>query len=120
MPICEYAAEEPLWQEPQATPDRVLLSQEDGAAIRRLVNALPTPFREAIVLREFNDMSYREIAVATGVPVGTVMSRLVARARAMLLAGWGATDAAAQGRSTSRHEGPHEYASAPRAAIVSD
>ena len=49
--------------------------------IRRLVAALPEPFREAIVLREINDLSYRDIAEVVGAPVGTVMSRL-ARARA--------------------------------------
>jgi RNA polymerase sigma-70 factor, ECF subfamily len=83
---CEDTVE-PLWQQPQATPDSVMLSSQDGAAIQRMLVALPAPFREAIVMREFNDMSYREIAETTGVPVGTVMSRL-ARARAMLLALW--------------------------------
>jgi RNA polymerase sigma-70 factor, ECF subfamily len=81
----EHAAAEPLWQQPQETPESVMLSRQDGAAIRRLVAALPPPFREAVVLRELGDMSYREIAEVAGVPVGTVMSRL-ARARAMLLA----------------------------------
>jgi RNA polymerase sigma-70 factor (ECF subfamily) len=51
------------------------------------VAALPEPFREVIVLREFEDLSYREIADVVGAPVGTVMSRL-ARARAMLREGW--------------------------------
>jgi hypothetical protein len=60
---------------------------QDGAALRRLIAALPAPFRETIVLRELDDMSYLEIADVAGVPVGTVMSRL-ARARAMLLAAW--------------------------------
>jgi RNA polymerase sigma-70 factor (ECF subfamily) len=41
---------------------------------------LPEPFREAIVLRDINDLSYRDIAVVIGAPIGTVMSRL-ARAR---------------------------------------
>ena len=48
---------------------------------------LPQPFREAVVLRDINDLSYREIAEVAGVPVGTVMSRL-ARARSMLRAAW--------------------------------
>ena len=75
-----------MWQEPQASPETALLRQQDGATIRRLVAALPQPFREAIVLREVNDLSYHEIAEVAGVPVGTVMSRL-ARARAMLRVG---------------------------------
>jgi RNA polymerase sigma-70 factor (ECF subfamily) len=90
------AAEEPVWQEPQSTPESTLLRQQDDATIRRLVDALPGPFREAIVLREINDLSYQEIAGVAGVPVGTVMSRL-ARARAMLRAAWNAADATAQG-----------------------
>jgi RNA polymerase sigma-70 factor (ECF subfamily) len=90
------AAEEPVWQEPQSTPESTLLRQQDDATIRRLVAALPGPFREAIVLREINDLSYQEIAAVAGVPVGTVMSRL-ARARAMLRAAWNAADGTTQG-----------------------
>jgi RNA polymerase sigma-70 factor, ECF subfamily len=84
----EPAAEEvPMWQEPQASPETVLLRSQDGVTIRRLVAELPPPFREAIVLREVNDLSYHEIAEVAGVPVGTVMSRL-ARARSMLRSAW--------------------------------
>jgi RNA polymerase sigma-70 factor (ECF subfamily) len=77
----------PLWQEPQASPETALLRQQDGDTIRRLVADLPQPFREAIVLRELNDLSYHQIAEVAGVPVGTVMSRL-ARARSMLRSAW--------------------------------
>ena len=55
----------------------------DGETVQRLIAQLPEQFREALVLREINDLSYREIAEVVGVPVGTVMSRL-ARARALL------------------------------------
>jgi RNA polymerase sigma-70 factor (ECF subfamily) len=75
--------------------------QQDGAAIRELVVALPLPFREAIALHEFNGMSYREIAEVIGESVGTVMSRL-ARARAMLLVAWMATDGSARWRPTTQ------------------
>ncbi len=85
--------EPPIWQEPQAAPDSDMLNRQEHAALHRLIDGLPAPFREAIVLREFSDMSYREIADVTGVPVGTVMSRL-ARARALLVAGWKAQDGA--------------------------
>jgi RNA polymerase sigma-70 factor (ECF subfamily) len=88
------AASDPIWQEPQATPESALLRRQDDATIRRLVEQLPTPFRETIVLREINDLSYQEIAAVAGVPVGTVMSRL-ARARAMLRAAWSAANGAA-------------------------
>jgi RNA polymerase sigma-70 factor, ECF subfamily len=102
---CKDAAEEPLWQQPQATPDSVIQSNQDGAAIRRLVVALPPPFRETIVMREFNDMSYREIAEVTGVPAGTVMSRL-ARARAMLLALWKPQQGATAGDNPAARSAP--------------
>jgi RNA polymerase sigma-70 factor, ECF subfamily len=77
----------PMWQEPQASPEAVMLRRHDNETIRRLVAKLPQPFRETIVLRELNDLSYLEIAEVAGVPVGTVMSRL-ARARAMLRSAW--------------------------------
>jgi RNA polymerase sigma factor (sigma-70 family) len=81
------AEEMPMWQEPQASPEKMMVRHQDTATIRRLVAELPEPFREAIVLREMNNLSYQEIAQVAGVPVGTVMSRL-ARARAMLRAAW--------------------------------
>jgi RNA polymerase sigma-70 factor (ECF subfamily) len=77
----------PVWQEAQASPESEMLRQRDTEAIRRLVADLPDPFREAIVLREINDLSYREIANVIGAPIGTVMSRL-ARARSMLRKAW--------------------------------
>ena len=77
----------PLWQEAQRTPETQILRERDEEAIRRLVAELPEPFRETIVLREINDLSYREIADVVGAPVGTVMSRL-ARARSMLRNAW--------------------------------
>jgi RNA polymerase sigma-70 factor, ECF subfamily len=77
----------PLWQEFLDTPETGMLRQQDAATIRGLLATLPEPFREAIVLRDINDLSYRDIAEATGTPVGTVMSRL-ARARSMLRKAW--------------------------------
>jgi len=81
------AEQPPIWQQPQSSPEAELLRQWDDQTIRRLVAALPQPFREVIVLREINNLSYREIAEMAGVRVGTVMSRL-ARARTMLRAAW--------------------------------
>lgn len=65
------------------TPEGVLLREAADAAVRDAVDALPDPFREAIVLRELQDMTYKEISDITGAPIGTVMSRL-ARARKLL------------------------------------
>ena len=83
----EAADEPPLWHEEQQTPEEQMLRERDAVTIRRLIDALAEPFRETFVLREVNNLSYREIAEAVGVPVGTVMSRL-ARARAMLRSAW--------------------------------
>ncbi len=77
----------PLWQEPPPSPEVEILRRNDGETIRRLLDALPTAFREVLVLREINDLPYRDIAEVVGAPVGTVMSRL-ARARAMLREAW--------------------------------
>jgi RNA polymerase sigma factor (sigma-70 family) len=83
----ESAEQTPLWNEAQQTPEAEVLRSRDAATVRRLVAALAEPFRETFVLREINNLSYREIADAVGAPVGTVMSRL-ARARAMLRSAW--------------------------------
>ncbi len=83
----------PLWQEAQTSPEGLLLRAQDNATIRRLIAELPEPFREAMVLREINDLSYQEIADVAGVPVGTVMSRL-ARARAILRSAWNTAEGA--------------------------
>lgn len=66
-------------------PGEVLTRQVDIAALQAAVAALPAEFREAIVLREFEQLDYKQIAAVVGVPIGTVMSRL-ARARERLRA----------------------------------
>ena len=81
----------PVWNETPETPESAIVRLHDADTIRNLVAGLPSPFREVIVLREIDDLSYREIADVVGVPVGTVMSRL-ARARAMLRTAWLAAD----------------------------
>jgi RNA polymerase sigma-70 factor, ECF subfamily len=93
----------PLWQEPESSPETVILRQRDSETVRALVEALPEPFREAIVLRDINDLSYREIAEVIGAPIGTVMSRL-GRARSLLRTAW----------LNSEHEPQHEPQSKER------
>lgn len=66
-------------------PEARLLRQHAVGRVREAVEQLPADFREVLVLREFEQMSYREIASVAGVPIGTVMSRL-ARARDRLSA----------------------------------
>ena len=64
-------------------PEERLLQQHTVGLVRAALEQLPVDFREAIVLREIEGLSYREIAEIAGVPIGTVMSRL-ARARERL------------------------------------
>jgi RNA polymerase sigma-70 factor, ECF subfamily len=67
----------------EATPERALMRDVDRERLRRTLAALPAAWREVIVLRELEGLSYKEIADVAGIPIGTVMSRL-ARARARL------------------------------------
>lgn len=64
-------------------PETQLSRKIDSARLDDAIGRLPSVFREAIVLREIEELSYEEIATIANVPVGTVMSRL-SRARAML------------------------------------
>jgi RNA polymerase sigma-70 factor, ECF subfamily len=61
-----------------------LITQDRSMRLQVAINTLPTPFREALVLRDIQDLNYRQIAEVTGVSIGTVMSRL-ARARGRLI-----------------------------------
>jgi RNA polymerase sigma-70 factor (ECF subfamily) len=72
---------------PEPTPETLALQASESRKLNETIALLPNEFREVLILREMEDMSYREIADATGVPIGTVMSRL-ARARAMLKEKW--------------------------------
>jgi RNA polymerase sigma factor (sigma-70 family) len=65
-------------------PEEQLMQQDRVALVREALEQLPTDFREVIVLREIEGLSYKEIASVIQVPIGTVMSRL-ARARERLL-----------------------------------
>jgi RNA polymerase sigma-70 factor (ECF subfamily) len=65
------------------TPESSLLEQEARQSVQQALEELPVPFREVIVLRELEGMSYEKIAAIADIPLGTVMSRL-ARGRAML------------------------------------
>ena len=69
--------------DPGPTPEEEVMRKADADRVRSAIEAIPEPFREAIVLRGIEDLSYGEIADVTGVPIGTIMSRL-ARGRAML------------------------------------
>ena len=66
-------------------PETLAMQRQDADRVHRALAALPVPFREVLVLRELEDMSYGDIAAVAGVPVGTVMSRL-SRGRRLLAA----------------------------------
>jgi RNA polymerase sigma-70 factor (ECF subfamily) len=79
----EAAAQLNEHPDPAPTPEEEVFRKADANRVRAAIEALPEPFRETIVLRDLEDLSYAEVAEVTAVPVGTVMSRL-ARGRAML------------------------------------
>ncbi|MFY9801747.1 MAG: sigma-70 family RNA polymerase sigma factor [Candidatus Acidiferrales bacterium] len=67
----------------QPDAETALLQAADGRMLREALDELPVQFREIVILRELEEMSYKEIAAMTDVPIGTVMSGL-ARARGQL------------------------------------
>lgn len=79
----DLAAQLNEYPDPGPTPEEEVLRRADAARVRAAIEAIPEPFREAVVLRDLEELCYAEIAEVTGVPVGTVMSRL-SRGRAML------------------------------------
>jgi RNA polymerase sigma factor (sigma-70 family) len=58
------------------TPETALIARADAASLQAAIMALPTAYRETMILRDVQGLSYREIGEVTGVPIGTVMSRL--------------------------------------------
>jgi len=74
-----------LDDDPQGrTPEDVVILNATADEVHKALAALPALFREVVVLREMHELSYRDIAAVTNLPIGTVMSRL-ARARQMLI-----------------------------------
>jgi RNA polymerase sigma factor (sigma-70 family) len=67
------------------TPEEIALFKVDAEQVQKALAQLQPQFREVIVLREINQMNYRDIAEITNVPIGTVMSRL-SRGRQLLIA----------------------------------
>ena len=67
------------------TPEEISLSKADAEDVQQALAQLPAQYREVIVLREINQLNYRDIAEITNVPIGTVMSRL-SRGRQCLMA----------------------------------
>ena len=72
-------------------PEQAFLRNAESKALADAVAALPLAYREVLILREMEELSYKEIARIADIPIGTVMSRL-ARARSMLRTAWLATE----------------------------
>jgi RNA polymerase sigma-70 factor (ECF subfamily) len=75
------------WTDPAPNPEAMLLDRVDGETLSMLMARLPSEYREVLILREIEDLSYKDIATVTGIPAGTVMSRL-SRARLALRKAW--------------------------------
>jgi len=84
------ADEDEDWDYPdteQDDPEEALARKSEAGALHALIDRLPPRLREVIILREMEELSYREIAAITDSPIGSVMSRL-SRARSALAEGW--------------------------------
>ena len=67
------------------SPEAMLVSKDAKRVVNQALESLPVQFREVVVLKEMDDLSYKQIAQIAGIPIGTVMSRL-ARGRKLLAA----------------------------------
>ena len=73
-------------------PETEQLKKAQARMVNEAIEKLPIEFREVMVLRELEELSYKEIAVVLGVPIGTVMSRLARARKRLMLSLQGATD----------------------------
>ena len=80
LPFDEEGVPEPATE---ATPETILLARIETESVQRALEELPVHFREIILLCDFEEMSYQEIAEALTIPMGTVMSRLSRARKAM-------------------------------------
>ncbi len=94
--------DEPALPDPGIGPEAALAQREDADTLARALAALPAELRECLVLRELEEMSYRDIARVTGVPAGTVMSRLWRARQALLRHGQTAQSGTMTAKETTR------------------
>lgn len=72
-----------IFAQAEGNPETLVMRKQESLRLNQSIHALPARFREVLILRELEELSYEDIAVVVAIPVGTVMSRL-SRARAML------------------------------------
>ena len=75
------------WTDPSPSQEAMLLDRVNSETLAMLMATLPAEYREVLILREIEDLCYKDIATVTGMPSGTVMSRL-SRARLALRKAW--------------------------------
>jgi len=75
-PFSELPEQPQRSEDVSADPERSLLLQENIASLRYCIESLPPEYREVVVMRELQELSYKEIAGVAGLALGTVMSRL--------------------------------------------
>jgi RNA polymerase sigma-70 factor (ECF subfamily) len=96
----EDVGEPQLPAPPRDQPENAAIRRAESRLLNEAISALPPALREVIVLRELEDLSYRQIADIAGVPIGTVMSRL-SRARRLLMQSVKVIEAAADRQGMS-------------------
>jgi RNA polymerase sigma-70 factor (ECF subfamily) len=85
--LFQPVADDMDWADPSPGAEAMLLERVDSETLNTLMVRLPAEYREILILREIEDLSYKDIAAITAIPVGTVMSRL-SRARLALRKAW--------------------------------
>jgi RNA polymerase sigma-70 factor (ECF subfamily) len=83
VPLPDETGREPSALSIESNAEHDALRRDDERLVDRLMSELPEEYREVLILRELEEMNYRDIATIANIPIGTVMSRL-ARARAAL------------------------------------
>ncbi|CAG9275083.1 RNA polymerase sigma factor [Paraburkholderia unamae] len=108
-PFDELRDDAPLegWETGGVDPETLAIRAEDSRHVHDALKRLPVEFREVLVLRELEELGYREIAAIADLPVGTVMSRLARGRRrlATLLADYRGQGAGERGRATAGEAG---------------
>ncbi len=79
----ELEGDQPALPPVNETPESILLQRSDRQLVQKALGRLPVPYREVLLLCEFEEMSYREISATLAIPLGTVMSRLSRARRAL-------------------------------------
>jgi RNA polymerase sigma factor (sigma-70 family) len=98
----------------QDTPEATLVRRAEARTVHLILNAMPRPFREILVLREIEELSYHQISDITALPIGTVMSRL-ARARKAFGDAWRCeTDAGGRTETARQVDCSSQIAPRPR------